>query len=94
LAEGVQVQRKPVVGQGEFEWGHVVITPGHPEGAPCSSLVAHVVSLIDGKVSIDALRQRLVRDLEGDQAAQVATSIDAALQVLYVEGAVEELYAP
>ena len=94
LAEGVQVQRKPVVGQGEFEWGHVVITPGHPEGAPCSSLVAHVVSLIDGKVSIDALQQRLVRDLEGDQAAQVAASIDAALQVLYVEGAVEELYAP
>ncbi|MFQ6026695.1 MAG: NAD(P)/FAD-dependent oxidoreductase, partial [Dehalococcoidia bacterium] len=36
LRPGVQVQPKPVLTAGEFVWGDVLITEGHPEGIPCS----------------------------------------------------------
>jgi hypothetical protein len=94
LAAGVSVRRKPVVGQGEFEWGHVVTTPGHPEGAPCSSLVAQAVSLIDGRLSVAGVVERIAQGLDADRTAQAAAGIDAALQVLYIEGAVQELSVP
>ncbi len=94
LAAGVGVRRKPVVGQGEFEWGHVVTTPGHPEGAPCSSLVARAVSLIDGRLSVAGVVERIAQGLDADRTAQAAAGIDAALQVLYIEGAVQELSGP
>ena len=32
LAPGVAVKRKPVLGAGEFVWGHVLITDAYPEG--------------------------------------------------------------
>ena len=75
LADGVGVQRKPVVGQGEFEWGYVVSTPGHPEGTACSGLVASLVHLIDGKASVADLYARLAAGLDGPRAAQVESNI-------------------
>ena len=59
LATGVAVKRKPVLGAGEFVWGHVLVTDGYPEGTPCSPLAAQVVSLIDGRTSVAELLERL-----------------------------------
>ena len=83
-----------MVGQGEFVWGQVVTTPGHPEGTPCSSLVARLVSLIDGKASVSELVTSLHDGVEQGQGTRIETSALAALQILYVEGAIEELRVP
>ncbi len=91
LAEGVTVERKPIVGQGEFVWGYAVKTPGHPEGAPCSGLVAVLVSLIDGKTPVGDLLARLSSGTEPEQKDQIERAVLDSLAILYVEGAVEDL---
>ena len=91
LADGVRVERKPVVGEGEFEWGYVVTNPGNPEGTPCSGLVARMVSLIDGQASVGELLARLREGLEDNLANRIDSSALAALQILYVDGTVEHL---
>ena len=91
LSQGVQVQRKPVLGEGEFVWGYALTTEGQPEGTPCSGLVATMVSLIDGQTSVAQLLARLKDGSDADQAAQIEGSVPAALQILYVDGAVAEL---
>ena len=49
LAEGVRVERKPVLAEGEFVRGDVLNTVSQPEGTPCSPLVAAVIDEIDGQ---------------------------------------------
>ena len=91
LASGVRVKRKPVVGEGEFVWGYVVTTPGNPEGTPCSGLVAKLVSLIDGRASVQELLTILGEGLDNIQATKIESSALPALEILYVDGAVEAL---
>lgn len=92
LAEGVQVHRKPVVGEGEFVWGYVLATPSQPEGTPCSSLVAWLVHLIDGQTPVAGLMARLRSNLniqDEVQGAQLELSAIATLHILYVDGTVD-----
>ena len=92
LGPGVTVARKPVVGQGEFIWGFVVTTPGHPEGTPCSGLVERLVSLIDGRTPVSVLLAKLRDGVDQEQGARIETAVLASLKILYVEGAIEELF--
>lgn len=94
LADGVTVERKPVIGEGEFVWGFAVKTPGHPEGAPCSSLVAVLVSLIDGKTPVAALLEKLCGGADREQRGQIEKAVLDSLMILYVEGAVDDLQGP
>ena len=94
LAAGVTVARKPIVGQGEFVWGQVVTTPSHPEGTPCSNLVARLVSLIDGRALVSELLTSLRDGAGQEQGSRIESGALAALQILYVEGAIEELRVP
>ena len=80
LAPGVRVERKAVAGDGVFEWGFGLVTAGHPEGLPCSGLVALLVGRMDG--------MRTVADLAAELGAGVEGSVLAALGILYVDGAV------
>ena len=92
LAAGVAIKRKPVLGAGEFVWGHVLVTDGYPEGTPCSPLAAQVVSRIDGRTPVAELLERLC---DGQDAAQHAAIVSAALQtlrILHVDGAVTGLF--
>ena len=91
LAQGVQVQRKPILGQGEFVWGYVLATDSQPEGTPCSGLVAAMISCIDGRTTVAQMLARLKDGSDADQAPQIESSVLAALQILYVDGAVAEL---
>lgn len=88
LADHVQVHRKPIAAEGEFVWGDVLTTVGYPEGVPCSSLVAKLVSLIDGRTSVAELLTKLVAGRDGIEGAQIELSAMAALQVLQVDGTV------
>ena len=94
LADGVTVERKPVIGEGEFVWGFVVKTPGHPEGAPCSSLVAVLVSLIDGKTPVAELLGKLCGGADREQRGQIEKAVLDSMMILYVEGAVDDLQGP
>ncbi len=91
LAPGIQAERKPVIGEGEFVWGHVLTTPGHPEGMPCSPLVAELVGRIDGETPVSKLMSGLRQGLSEVQGAQLELSAIAALHVLYVDGTIAEL---
>ena len=89
LTPGVRVERRPVLGEGEFVWGHVLLTDGHPEGAPCSAFVATLLSMLDGRTSTTDLIARLAQGRDEQQAAQIARTVLAALEILYVDGTVE-----
>jgi hypothetical protein len=91
LASGIEVQRKPIIAAGEFVWGDVLITAGYPEGVPCSSLVAQLVSLVDGYSSVAELLTRLCEGRDETKGAQIATSALTTLQILYVDGTIADL---
>ena len=91
LATGVKVQRKPVVGEGEFVWGHVLSTSSDPEGTPCSPFVAKVVSLIDGRTSVAGLAMKLGAENSDTRLDQVQRNVLTTVEILYVDGAIAEL---
>ena len=92
LAAGVAVKRKPVLGAGEFVWGHVLITDGYPEGTPCSPLAAQVMSMIDGRTSVTELLERLCAGQDEAQHAAVVSAVLQTLHILHVDGAVTGLF--
>ena len=91
LRPGVQVQRKPVVGDGAFDWGYVLITESHPEGLPCSNLVARLAAMLDGKTTVADLLNTLAAEVDPSQQQQLLSSILTTLQILYVDGTIEDL---
>ena len=91
LAPGAVLERKPVVAEGEFVWGHVLTTPDRAEGMPCSELVGGVVSRIDGRASVGDILEAVCEAYPEPQRPQVAAAALNALRILYVDGAVAEL---
>ena len=88
LAPGARLRRQPVLAEGEFVWGYGLVTEGHPEGLPCSGLVAGLLHGLDGSASVSEVVSGLCRGLDGDRAEQAARAARQALQILYVDGAV------
>ena len=100
LRAGARVERKPVIGDGEFNWGYALITEGHPEGLPCSGLVARLLSLMDGRTPVADLITQIAGaadeapEEQRGQIAQLAGSILATLKILYVDGTIATLDEP
>jgi flavin-dependent dehydrogenase len=91
LAAGIQVERQPVLAEGEFVWGYVLRTAGYPEGTPCSGLVARLVSCIDGGTSLGALLRKLAEGREASERGVIERHAMAALQILYIDGTIADL---
>ena len=91
LRPGVRVERKPVAGDGAFEWGYVLVTEGHPEGLPCSGLVARLATMLDGNTSVSHMLNTLAAEVEPSQQQQLLSSVLSTLQILYVDGTIAEL---
>ena len=95
LAKNARLERKPVLSGGEFQWGHVLTRPGHPEGAECSDLVAVLLSRVDGRTTvaqlIDGLSAGLSEVSSATQREQIQRSVVSALQILYIDGAIADL---
>jgi flavin-dependent dehydrogenase len=89
LAPGVSVERKPVLADGEFVWGHVLTTAGYPEGTPCSAFVATLVSKIDGETPTTDIIAGLNHGQDAARAAQIEQGVLQALGILYVDGTVD-----
>ncbi len=91
LRPGVQVVRKPVAGDGVFEWGYVLITDGHPEGLPCSDLVARLATMLNGRTAVSSILDTLAAEVDPSQQQQLLGSVISTLQILYVDGTIAEL---
>jgi FAD-dependent halogenase len=91
LEPGARLARRPVLADGEFCWGYVLTTPARPEGTECSDLVAVLLSRIDGRATVGEIIAGLQSNVAEAQRAQVEGHALAALQVLYVDGAIAEL---
>ena len=91
LHPGVRVQRKPVAGDGVFEWGYVLVTQGHPEGLPCSNLVARLIVMIDAKTTVSHILNTLAAGVDSSRQQQLLSSVLSTLQILYVDGTIAEL---
>ena len=91
LGDEVRVLHKPVVGEGEFVWGQVLVTADRPDGTPVSAFVAKLVELIDGRTKVADILGRLRGGADEVRGHQIEASGLTALQVLYVDGAVEKL---
>ncbi|MGD9895201.1 MAG: NAD(P)/FAD-dependent oxidoreductase [Dehalococcoidia bacterium] len=88
-APGVRVEKKPVLADGEFVWGHVLVTSGYPEGTPCSPFVATLVRLIDGRTPVSGVIERLNQGQEPARATQIERTVLDALGILYVDGTID-----
>ena len=93
LASGVTLARKPVIGDGRFEWGAVISSPSRPQGAPISMLVAALATRIDGQRPVRALLADLFEGVSEQQQAQLLPGLLTALRVLYVDGMIAQLEA-
>ena len=91
LADRVHVQRQPVLADGEFEWGYGLVTDSHPEGLPCSAVVAALVAQLDGETTVGQAIAALGRGAEPAAAAQLARVAVQAMELLYVDGTVGDL---
>ncbi|MXZ91386.1 MAG: NAD(P)/FAD-dependent oxidoreductase [Chloroflexi bacterium] len=88
LAEGVRLQRQPVLADNRFVWGVGLVTDGHPEGLPCSALVAQLLTRLNGRrTTIDAIAD-LCNGMDAATIRQVEPAARQALQILYVDGAI------
>ena len=91
LAPGAVLERKPVVAEGEFVWGHVLTTPDRPEGLPCSGLVGALVSHIDGRATVADILAAVCEPYPEPQRPQVAAAALNALRILYIDGTIDDL---
>ena len=89
LLPEARLERKAVVGEGEFEWGQVVSTPERAEGAPVSDLVALVLARIDGRRTVEGVLAALAAYIPPDRVAQLRPAILQALRLLHVEGVID-----
>ena len=88
LADGVLLQRQPVLADDRFVWGVGLITDGHPEGLPCSALVAQLLARVNGRrTATDAIAD-LCNSLDAATIRQIEPAARQALQILYVDGAI------
>ena len=87
LADGVRLERKPVLAGGEFRWGYVLSTPDRPEGTECDELVAVLVSRLDGCTAAGEVIAQLLEGVGPGQRGQVEDAARSALEILYVDGA-------
>ena len=67
------------------------VTEGHPEGLPCSELVARLASMLDGKATVEDLFNALAANLHPPQQQQLLSSVLSTLHILYVDGTIAEL---
>ena len=88
LADGVLLQRQPVLADDRFVWGVGLVTDGHPEGLPCSALVAQLLTRLNGGATVSDAVASLCRGMDPATARQVEQAAAQALQILYIDGAI------
>ena len=96
LAAATVVERKAVLAEGAFAWGHVLSAPHRPEGIEVSPLIRRLVELCDGRRTVAELATALSGAAPGATPAppavtSVTRTLVQALRILYVDGVVADL---
>ena len=91
LSEGVRVERKPVLGEGEFRWGYVLTTPDGPEGTECSPLVAALISQMKEGATVESLLENLQRQFSSMTPERLEKDLLTTISILYTDGAIDQL---
>ena len=87
-AAGTRIERKPVLGEGAFDWGYVLVSPADPEGVEVSVLVATVMSLVDGHRRVADILEEVAGRVPAAQRKAAVEAAAAALGILYVDGTI------
>ena len=87
-AAGARVVRRPVLGAGKFEWGHVLVSDERPEGTDVSPLVAALLTSCDGQQTVAGVIGTLA-ERTGRAPQEMASAVIQALGILYTDGAVD-----
>ena len=88
-ATDARIERRPVVGEGEYVWSETVVTPERPDGAPVSDLVARVVAGVDGRRTVAALHAELAARAVPEVRERLGAHVAETLRLLHVEGVIE-----
>ena len=91
LAPKAELEKKPVLAEGEFEWGTVITTPYRKEGVPCSNLVANLLMEIDGEKSLRKIVEDLSTSADENTRKQLLKYSMKAISILFIEGVIESL---
>ena len=94
LVPDLRVERRPVLGEGEFVWGEVIRCAERSDATPCSPLVSAMIALIDGRRSLAEIEALLAKSLEPAPRGQLWLYLESATRVLYVDGLIAELCSP
>ena len=88
LIDGTKIEVKPVLGDGEFQWGYVLISPDRPEGAECSRLVSELVSLMLTKSSLASIWNNIQTKFEHIDPKRLERDILNTISILYTDGTI------
>ncbi len=88
IVADAKVEKRPVLGDGEFEWGYVVATTARPDGVPLSIAAAKLVSLIDGERTVARVIEELVTGLSVEDGRRLGQAAFNVMQILYVDGVI------
>ena len=91
LAPEAELEKKPVLAEGEFEWGTVITTPYRKEGVPCSNFVANLLMEIDGEKSLSKIVEGLSTSASEDTKKQLLKYSIEAISILFIEGVIDNL---
>jgi len=89
LAEGVVLERKPVLGEGIFDWGYVLTTLNRNNGIECSELVAILLSKVDGESTLDDLLALFRERASEDDWPTLRKALLNSVRLLYMDGVIE-----
>jgi hypothetical protein len=90
LLPGARVERKPVLGDGVFEWGYVVAAPDRPD-VPVSATVAALVDAVDGHTTVAEVAARVAQGGGPGATDRLATVACEAVGILFVDGLITAL---
>ena len=91
LVEDSKIKIKPVLGDGEFQWGYVLITPERPEGTECSKLVAELVSLMLTCSSLDSIWVNIKAKFKNIDPERLERDLLNTINILYTDGTITKL---
>lgn len=90
LADGAELERRPILADGGFQWSIVLSTRLRPEGVPLSDFVARLVNQFDGLKDASTILENLTAGMPDPEQTRFAgeTAMNA-LGILYIDGVVD-----
>ena len=85
----VEVVPKPILEEGQFVWGRVLVTSNRREGTPVSSLIERLVELCDGHRPLREILAILNDGREGEESERTLSASMTAFKILFIDGAVD-----